>query len=193
MLSNSRNSRFAVRVLRLAIAGVVQGGALLAGSVAHAADQPNKFVMTAFTNSAGGENIVNGRYQDAIEQTQRAGTFDTTTASNQCVAYTMSGQFAAAQPACDAAVYSAKQDVRRMSAGELWAKPFLSESLAIAYENRAVLHWLSHDDAAAHSDLSKADEADPKAASVAQNVRALNSPEHENAVAQVLTTTAPRR
>jgi len=182
----SRNSRFAVRVLRLAIVGAVQGGALLAGSVAQAADQPNKFVMTAYTNGVGGENIVNGNYHAAIEQTQRAESTDTMTASNQCVAYTMSGQFSAARTACDTAVWSARDDVRDIQAAQLWDQQRRQQNLAIAYSNRSVLDWLSHNDAAAHRDLSKAGTAAPGTAVVSENLSALNSPQHTNTVAQVI-------
>lgn len=184
----SRNSRKPMRVLRLAILGAVQGGALLAGSVmaAQAADQPNKFVMTAFVNGAGGENIVNGNYQAAIEQTQRAESSDTTTVTNQCVAYTMSGQFSAARSACDTAVWSARDDVRQIQATQLWDQERRQQALAIAYSNRSVLDWLSHDNAAAHRDLSRAGSAAPGTAVVSQNMSALNSPQHENSVAQVM-------
>lgn len=182
----SRNSRFAVRVLRLGILGAVQGGALLAGSVvAQAADQPNKFVMTAYVNGVGGENIVNGNYQAAIEQTQRAESTDTTTASNQCVAYTMSAQFTAARTACDTAVVSARQDAWALPGTQLWDQQRKQQNLAIAYSNRSVLDWLSHDNAAAHRDLSRAGSADPGIAVVSQNSSALSSPEHASTVAQV--------
>jgi hypothetical protein len=182
----SRNSRKPMRVLRLAILGAVQGGALLAGTTAaQAADHPDKFVMTAFTNAAGGENILNGNYQAAIEQTRYAESTDTPTASNQCVAYTMSGQFAAAQSACDTAVSSAREDLRKLAPAQLWDEQRRAQNLAIAYSNRAVLDWLSHDNAAAHRDLSKAGSAAPGTAVVSQNMTALNSPNHENTVAQV--------
>ncbi len=184
----SRNSRKPMRVLRLAILGAVQGGALLAGSVmvAQAADQPNKFVMTAFTNAAGGENVVNGNYQAAIEQTKLAESTDTAVASNQCVAYTMSGQFSAARSACDTAIWSARDDVRHIQATQLWDQQRREQNLAIAYSNRSVLDWLSHDNAAAHRDLSRAGTIAPGTAVVSQNVSALNSPQHENTVAQVI-------
>ena len=182
----SRNSRKPMQVLRLAILGAVQGGALLAGSVAQAADQPNKFVMTAYVNGVGGENIVKGDYQAAIQQTQRAQSTDSITASNQCVAYTMSGQFSAAQAACDTAVWSARDDVRQIQATELWDQQRRQQNLAIAYSNRSVLDWLSHDNAAAHRDLSKAGSAAPGTGVVSQNRSALNNPEHANTVAQVI-------
>lgn len=181
----SRNSRKPMRVLRLAILGAVQGGALLAGSVASAADQPNKFVMTAYINGVGGENIVNGNYQAAIEQTRRAESTDTTTASNQCVAYTMSGQFSAAQTACDTAVSSARDDVWKLPGMQLWDQQRKQQNLAIAYSNRSVLDWLTRDSAAARRDLSKAGSAAPGTAVVSQNMLALSSPQHANTVAQV--------
>jgi len=138
-----------------------------------------------FTNAPGGENIVTGNYQAAIEQTRYAESTDTPVATNQCVAYTMSGQFDAAQKACDWAVTTARNDRRHLPATALWDQQRLSENLAIAYSNRAVLHWLSRDSAAAHRDLSKADSVSPQTAVVSQNLSALNSPQHENTVAQV--------
>lgn len=187
----SRNSCKPMRVLRLAILGAMQGGALLAGSAAQGADQPNKFVMTAFADAPGGENILAGNYQAALEQTQRSDSTDTSVVSNQCVAYTMSGQFDAAQAACDMAVRSARADRQNIGATQMWDQQRLSQALAITYANRSVLDWLSHNNAAAHRDLSKAGSAAPGTAVVSQNMSALNSPQHENTVAQV--TTLPRR
>jgi len=183
----SRNSCKPMRVLRLAILGAMQGGALLAGSAAQGADQPNKFVMTAFAQAPGGENIVDGNYQAAIQETRRAESTDTPVATNQCVAYTMSAQFDAAQKACDTAVSSARADRRNLGPTQLWDQQRLSQTLAIAYSNRSVLEWLSHDNAAAHRDLSKAGSAAPGTAVVSQNIGALNSPQHQNTVAQVST------
>ena len=54
--------------------------------------------------------------------------------------------------------------------------------LALAYSNRAVLHWMSNDTAAAQSDLKKAAAAAPKATFVARNLTALQS---HTTVAQV--------
>ena len=190
----SRNSCKPMRVLRLAILGAMQGGALLAGTAAHGAEQPNKFVMTAFTGAPGGENIVSGDYRAAIEQIRGAESTDTPVATNQCVAYTMSGQFDAARKACDTAVSSAQADRRNVGPTQLWDQQRLSETLAIAYSNRSVLDWLSHNDAAAHHDLSKAGSAapeTPETAVVSQNLSALNSPQHENTVAQVMTRPLP--
>ena len=54
-----------------------------------------------------------------------------------------------------------------------WLPASNSDSLAVAYANRAVVNWLSHDDAAAREDLAKAQELSPQAAFVAQNLAAL--------------------
>jgi hypothetical protein len=175
-----------MRVLRLAILGAMQGGALLAGAVAHGADQPNKFVMTAFTKAPGGENIMEGDYQAAIQQTLRAEPTDTSVATNQCVAYTMSAQFHAAQKACDTAVSSARADRQNLGPAQMWDQQRLSQTLAIAYSNRSVPDWLSRNDTAAHHDLSKASSVSPGTAVVSQNASALSSPRHENTVAQVM-------
>ena len=54
-----------------------------------------------------------------------------------------------------------------------WLPSSDTESLAVAYANRAVVNWLSHDDAAAREDLAKARELSPQAAFVARNLAAL--------------------
>jgi hypothetical protein len=190
MPSYSRNSRFAVQVLRLAIASAAQGGALLAGSVAaaHAADQPNKFVMTAYINGAGGESLVSGDYKGGLTQALRGVADDDKTATNKCVAYTMTAQLTAAQSLCDEAVKSARWDLWHLSVSgaALWEQRTLQEALAIAYSNRAVVHWLTNDAPAAERDLADAVAIMPNADYVARNLSALHSPHesHENAVAQ---------
>lgn len=41
--------------------------------------------------------------------------------------------------------------------------------------NRAVMHWMSHDDGAAQKDLTRAQEVAPQSDFVARNVAALNA------------------
>ena len=189
MPSYSRNSRKPLRALHLAIA--VHGAALLTGSVVHAADETSKFVMTAYTNGAGGKSLVLGDFPAAVSQVQRGrSTSDVATLdTNKCVAYTMTAQLEAAQSLCDAAVASAKRDLNTATSSMLWERPQLSEYLAVAYSNRAVLHWLSSDAVAAARDLADAVALSPQAEFVARNIIALRSPHekmpHANAVAQV--------
>ena len=194
MPSYSRNSRKPLRALHLALA--VEAAALLSGSVAHAAEQASKFVMTAYTNGAGGKSLVMGDFEDAVTQVQRrapslaadAATLDT----NKCVAYTMTAQFEAAESLCNAAVISAQRDLNTATSSMLWERPQLAEYLAVAYSNRAVLHWLSSDAVAAARDLAEAVALSPKSDFVRRNIVALRSPHetapHDNAVAQATVT-----
>jgi hypothetical protein len=54
-----------------------------------------------------------------------------------------------------------------------WARESDDEYLALAYANRAVMHWMSHDEASAQKDLSRARELSPQTDFVAQNIAAL--------------------
>jgi hypothetical protein len=55
--------------------------------------------------------------------------------------------------------------------------------MAVAYANRAVLHWLTDDVQSAANDLAQAKRLSPKADFVTRNVTALQSP--HSAIAQV--------
>ncbi len=194
MPSYSRNSRKPLRALHLAIAA--QAAALLTGSAVHAAEQTSKFVMTVYTNGAGGPSLVMGDFGAAVSQVQHGraarATDVATLNTNKCVAYTMTAQLETAQTLCDAAVISARRDLSSAASATLWERPQLTEYLAIAYSNRAVLHWLSSDAVAAARDLAEAVALSPHAEFVARNIVALRSPHekmpHENAVAQVAVT-----
>ncbi len=148
--------------------------------------------MTAYTNGAGGKSLVAGDFDAAVAQVRRNTADAMTLQTNRCVAYTMTGQFDSAQSVCDSAIRNARHDLSGVSASTLWQREMLSEYLAIAYSNRAVLHWLSHDAVAAARDLADAVELSPKAEFVARNITALRSPHdtrpQENAVAQVAVT-----
>ncbi len=190
MDSYSRNSR---KPLRLALAGAAQAAALLIGSVVHAAEPPTKFVMTAFTESMGGKSLANGDFPAAVSQLKpgpRAA--DPAVDTNKCVAYTMTGQFESAQSLCNTAVTSARRDLATLSPTMLWERDRMSEYLAVAYSNRAVLHWLSKDAVAAARDLADAVALSPQADFVARNISALHSPHehmpHDDAVAQATAT-----
>src|SRR5690348_15815358 len=103
MPSYSRNSRKPSQALRLGLAA-----ALLTGSAAYAADQPSKFVLTAYTNGTGGHSIVAGKYTAALDELKHPSMFSlhesSTVANNKCVAYAMVGEFATAMTACNDAI-----------------------------------------------------------------------------------------
>jgi len=179
MFSYSRNSRKPTRALQLAVAV-----ALLAGSAAHAADEPRTFLLTAFSNSAAGESLASGDYNTALhELSTHPHSLDADTAStNRCVAFTVTRQLEAAHVACDMAVREAQQAISSLPVSMTWARSDYRDYLALAYSNRAVLDWISNDSIAAQTDLKKAAAAAPKASFVARNLTALQS---HSTVAQV--------
>jgi hypothetical protein len=182
MSSQSRNSRTPLRALRLGVAA-----ALLIGSAAQATDQPHSFVLTAYSNGAGGEDLVAGNYDEAIKELGQHSldlSLDASTVStNRCVAFAVTKQWSAARAACDQAVRDAQQDKASLPAWMSWARKRHNDYVAIAYSNRAVLHWLSDDSVNAERDLAKAQGLSPKADFVGRNLAALRT---RNTVAQVM-------
>jgi hypothetical protein len=181
MSSHSRNSRKATQALHLAFAA-----ALLAGSAAHAADQPHNFELAAFSNTPAGDSLVRGNYDAAYQQLTIDAHSPTASpamiATNRCATLIMTHKFEEARTACNAAVSAARLEIVSMAGYETWARQEFRDDLALAYSNRAVLDYLTNDTAAAQTDLKKAESVSPKAGLVARNLTVLQS---HNAVAQV--------
>ncbi|MGH8201814.1 MAG: hypothetical protein ACREVO_15870 [Steroidobacteraceae bacterium] len=141
------------------------------------ADGAHRFVFTAYTDAAGGADVMAGRYRAALEEltsypaTAEGDSSETNT--NRCVAYSMTLQWQEARAACDAAVRAATQQRNISPAWWSLAPPADDDYLALAYANRAVMYWLSQNEAAAQKDLAQAQELSPRADFVAQNVVAL--------------------
>jgi len=172
MPSFSRNSSRANCARRSLAFGAGIALTVLSGSAL--ADGAQRFVFTAYSDAAGGADVVAGRYQAAlVELGHHSDILDLDPAAdktNRCVAYSMTLHWQQAQAACDAAVDAATQE---WSAQPAWLPPANPDSLAVAYTNRAVLRWLAHDDAAAREDLAKAQKLSPHAGFVALNIAAL--------------------
>jgi len=181
MGSSSRNTRMPFQLPHLALAA-----ALLAGSAAHAADQPHTFVLTAFSNGAAGQSLMTGDYDAAVKKldpNSHGRVLDSDSLStNRCVAYSVTKQLEAAHAACDDAVREAQEEIADLPVSMYWARRQYMDYVALAYSNRAVLNWLSNDSNAAQEDLRKAQRIAPKADFVAQNLSALLN---RNAVVQV--------
>jgi tetratricopeptide (TPR) repeat protein len=177
MPSFSRNTRRADSRQRSWALGTAL--ALMLASGASLAEGAHRFMFTAYTDALGGGNIVAGRYLAALDDLGRhAGTPESDTSAintNRCVAYSMTRQWQEARTACDAAVSAAKRELRTSPAWWGWDSAPDNDYLALAYANRAVLYWLSQDDAAAQEDLAKATELSPRADFVALNVTALKA------------------
>jgi hypothetical protein len=173
MPSFSRNSRRAHCRRNLRALGA--GAALMLLSGAALADGAHRFVFTAYSDAAGGAAVVAGRYQAALRELANHRDImdlDPSAANtNRCVAYSMTLHWQEARAACNAAVHTAAEEQLRAQAS--WLPSSNTEGLAVAYANRAVVNWLSHDDAAAREDLAKARELSPHAAFVAHNLAAL--------------------
>jgi hypothetical protein len=185
MSSYSRNSRKPTQALQLALAV-----ALLAGSAAHAADEPRTFELTAFSNGTGGPALVSGDYNSAVRalSTHVNGLNSDSVNTNRCVAYVVTRQVEAARVSCNEAVREAKEQIASLPISMSFDRSDLRDYLALAYSNRAVFNWMSNDTTAAQSDLKKAAAAAPRAEFVARNVTALQS---HGTVAQVAV--APKR
>jgi hypothetical protein len=150
----------------------------LAGA-AHATEAHKPFVLTAYSNGAGGKNLLAGKYELAlteIEASKNNTIMASTHATNLCVAQTALRHWNEARVACDAAI---KDAVRRKPRG--FVSP-LSDAvdhdtyIAIAYSNRAVVHWLSKEAVPAAEDLAKAHKMAPHADFVARNILAFKAP-----------------
>lgn len=149
-------------------------------STARAAQAPAPFVFVAYSNRTGGEGLISGDYGSAVQAVQQSThaappdpqALDT----NRCIAYAMTQQLSQAHVACDAAVREAQaDDTSVMSAWSAQARQRSAACAAAAYSNRAVLHWLDADRAAAQADLAKAQALAPQASFVVRNLNAMRA------------------
>jgi hypothetical protein len=160
--------------LRLTIAA-----ALLCAGSAQAADDHGKPMLSGYTNAVGGENLQARQYTMMLEQlrklTPAALAHSYTSNTNLCVAYIATRQFETARSACDAAIHTARREKNLMGDWSGWSRKNYHRSIALAYSNRAVLHWLMHDTEKAASDVARAQALSPKAEFVMRNVAAIGS------------------
>jgi hypothetical protein len=181
MRSYSRNSRKSYSVLGLGAAV-----SLLLGPAAQATDSSHNFVLTAYSNGAGGAELISGNYPAATEALHHPSfvpSLDASaTSTNRCVALSVTKQWDSARIACDQAVRDAQQEKALLPSYQYWARKLKNEYLAVALSNRAVLHWMSSDAEGAASDLKRAAALSPTADFVVRNRAALEY--SRNAVAQ---------
>jgi hypothetical protein len=168
--------------------------AALVTATAAAAETAHPFVLVAYSNTAGGANLVSGDYgsaAQAVHQHSDASLPDPQALdTNRCVAYAMNKQLPQARAACDAAVRDAHSaDDSMLLAWNAQARRESAASAAVAYSNRAVLHWLDADLSAAQEDLAKAQALAPQASFVVRNLTAIrarqNTSAQSSATAQV--------
>jgi hypothetical protein len=150
----------------------------LAGA-ALAAEERKPFVLTAYSNGAGGDNLLAGKYELALAEIQRSKNnmiLASTYATNLCVAHTGLRHWSEAKTACDAAIKDAEQRKPRGFVSPLSDAVDHNTYIAIAYSNRAVVNWLSKEAVHAAEDLAKAHKMAPQADFVARNITAFKAP-----------------
>jgi tetratricopeptide (TPR) repeat protein len=181
MLSSLRQvSRITIGLLTSALMWVV--------APANATEQgTDQFIVRVYSNGLGSQELLGGHYDAALAQIETSRGLDEASrfeaATNLCVAHMMAGRFDSARSACDKAVKSARSSA---IATPHWGPPAggaHQQDVAIAYANRAVLHWLTDDAQSAANDLAQAKRLSPKADFVTHNVTALQS--SHSAIAQV--------
>ena len=149
-------------------------------------------MLASYTDARGGQALVNGRTQKALEQlaARKFKPYSILELNNQCVAHTVLRQWSEAKGACDATVAGALD--KREGLGKAFGGTRYSPGriLATAYSNRAVMHWLSNDEVAAHNDLAKARKLAPRAAYVLRNLN-VTAPASSLALAQAQEIHAP--
>jgi hypothetical protein len=128
-------------------------------------------ILASYTDARGGLALIRGRTELAREllSTKSLARASAAELTNLCVAQTVLRQLSRAGEACDAAV--ARALAERGSGGQ-WPSAYreaLLTSVSAAYNNRAVMHWLSGNDVAAHEDLVQAREFSPNASYVMRN------------------------
>ena len=166
--------------------------AALVTATAAAAETTDPFVLVAYSNRAGGREPITGDYgsaAQALRQHSDASLPDPQALdTNSCVAYAMNKQLPQARAACDAAVRDAHSADSTLLAWNAQARQ-QSAAAAVAYSNRAVLHWLDADPKAAQADLARAQALAPEASFVVRNLTAMrarqNASSQTTAAAQV--------
>jgi hypothetical protein len=157
----------------------VTATSILAASGAGAAEAAApKMVLTAYTNGAGGESVIAGKYDAALTEIKRDHSASseayTAKTTNQCVAYAAMKQLQQAMSACDEALRSAKYE--RMSAIRFSSGSGIQNSyVAIAYTNRAVVQMMARNPEAAKSDMARAKSLAPDATFVSENLLAMQT------------------
>ncbi len=129
-------------------------------------------VLASYTDARGGQALVGGRTERALEQinAKKWGRSSAAELTNLCVARTVLRQWSQAGSACDAAVAGALAERASISTRMYSDRKSADTAVGVAYSNRAVLHWLSGNEFAAHNDLSNARTFSPRASYVLRNL-----------------------
>lgn len=171
MFSRSRNIRKLAKSVTLAAASSV----IVTAGVQAADMAGSPLVLTAYSNGAGGQSLIEGNYEEAMKQIEldraTSSTAYSAKTNNLCVALAVSKKIEEAKAACTSALKAAKYDklnTQRYAPGSSRENAYV----AIAYTNRAVVHMMAKDTASANEDLARAKSLAPTAEFVSRNLAA---------------------
>ena len=169
------------KIPRATLMGLLNSTLLCSAAAANATEVgTNPFVVTVYSEGLGVEQLLTGHYEAALTQMGKPQGWDEGSpleaATNLCVAQMMTGRFDVARATCDTAVKNARSAAVNASTwGPAAGAAHHGQDVAIAYANRAVLHWLTDDTRRAADDLAQAKRLAPQADFVARNLTALNA------------------
>jgi hypothetical protein len=145
-------------------------------SAATQAEPGKGYILTAYSDAVGGEQLLSGQYSAALVRL-RSAKDDTVSSkavkkTNVCVAYAMMHKLKEARVACDAAVVAATAD-RSHSQGLVSRSRIQEDSaVAIAYSNRAIVHSLFNETVGSAEDLAEAHYLAPQTDYIVRNIAA---------------------
>jgi hypothetical protein len=172
MSSQQNRDRSSIAV-RLAVAASL----MFAGAAAQA-DQVARPLLTGYSDTVESDGLKPGEYKSMVAEVARYKDTPSVTpaayATNECVTFIAARQMDAAKKACDAAVRNAKRERTQLSSWSVTSRKALNEQIAIAYANRAVMHYLADDPENAAQDLVRAENLSPSAGYVTQNLAAMS-------------------
>ena len=125
---------------------------LFAGLSSAAEQDASKYRMAVFLDSAYGEALVAGEFEQAIEQLDADGG-KYGAVNNLCVAYIMASDADNARVACEHAV---EKTEKRLRHADSWLRQAYKRDAAIALTNRGVVLAVSGDLAGAQEDFERA-------------------------------------
>jgi len=140
------------------------------------AESAQGYVLAAYSEAAGGQQLLSGQYSAALVSIRSgkggtAGT-DAVRNTNACVAFAMMRKLTAARTACDAAVVAATADRSHAKGVVSRSRSQEDSAVAIAYSNRAIVHSLLKEAVGFTEDLAEANSLAPQSDFVVRNIAA---------------------
>jgi hypothetical protein len=141
-----------------------------AGSSQCSREGAKPLILASFTEARGGLALERGHTERAVEQiySRKFGRPSGAELTNLCVARTVQRQFEQAREVCDAALSRAVDERTNLDV-RFGSRIATKQAVAVAYSNRAVMHWLEGDAIAAHNDIVMARNLAPTSTFVARN------------------------